>query len=75
MPAGFQNSAEGSSATAVIAPAMGCLPGTLPAEATFLYDPDAERALAEEHGWSLEEEKAFKDWLTEQKEQRSSAKG
>jgi len=31
----------------VIAPAMGCLPGTLPAEATFLYDPDAEGALAE----------------------------
>ena len=31
----------------VIAPAMGCLPGTLPAEATFLYDPDADGALAE----------------------------
>ncbi len=31
----------------VIAPAMGCLPGTLPADATFLYDPDAEDALAE----------------------------
>jgi glycosyltransferase involved in cell wall biosynthesis len=30
----------------VIAPAMGCLPGTLPADATFLYDPDAEDALA-----------------------------
>jgi beta-1,4-mannosyltransferase len=30
----------------VIAPAMGCLPGTLPADATFLYDPDAEGALA-----------------------------
>jgi beta-1,4-mannosyltransferase len=31
----------------VIAPAMGCLPGTLPSEATFLYDPEAEDALAE----------------------------
>ncbi len=31
----------------VIAPAMGCLPGTLPADATFLYDPDADGALAE----------------------------
>ncbi len=31
----------------VIAPAMGCLPGTLPADATFLYDPDADDALAE----------------------------
>jgi beta-1,4-mannosyltransferase len=31
----------------VIAPAMGCLPGTLPADATFLYDPDAESALAD----------------------------
>ncbi len=30
----------------VIAPAMGCLPSTLPADATFLYDPDAEGALA-----------------------------
>jgi beta-1,4-mannosyltransferase len=30
----------------VIAPAMGCLPGTLPADATFLYDPDADGALA-----------------------------
>ncbi len=30
----------------VIAPAMGCLPGTLPTDATFLYDPDAEGALA-----------------------------
>jgi glycosyltransferase involved in cell wall biosynthesis len=30
----------------VIAPAMGCLPGTLPADATFLYDPDADDALA-----------------------------
>ena len=30
----------------VIAPAMGCLPGTLPSDATFLYDPDAEGALA-----------------------------
>jgi beta-1,4-mannosyltransferase len=29
----------------VIAPALGCLPGTLPAEATFLYDPAAEGAL------------------------------
>jgi beta-1,4-mannosyltransferase len=31
----------------VIAPAMGCLPGTLPADATFLYDPDADDALVE----------------------------
>ena len=31
----------------VIAPAMGCLPGTLPADATFLYDPDADGALAD----------------------------
>ena len=31
----------------VIAPAMGCLPGTLPADATFLYDPDAKDALAQ----------------------------
>ena len=31
----------------VIAPAMGCLPGTLPADATFLYDPDGEDALAD----------------------------
>ena len=31
----------------VIAPAMGCLPGTLPADATFLYDPDTEDALAD----------------------------
>ena len=31
----------------VIAPAMGCLPGTLPSDATFLYDPDADDALAE----------------------------
>jgi glycosyltransferase involved in cell wall biosynthesis len=31
----------------VIAPAMGCLPGTLPGEATFLYDPDDEGALAD----------------------------
>jgi glycosyltransferase involved in cell wall biosynthesis len=30
----------------VIAPAMGCLPSTLPPDATFLYDPDAEGALA-----------------------------
>jgi len=30
----------------VIAPARGCLPGTLPTEATFLYDPDADGALA-----------------------------
>jgi len=29
----------------VIAPAKGCLPGTLPADATFLYDPDAPDAL------------------------------
>jgi hypothetical protein len=26
---------------------MGCLPGTLPPDATFLYDPDAEGALAD----------------------------
>jgi len=25
----------------VIAPALGCLPGTLPSDATFLYDADA----------------------------------
>ena len=31
----------------VIAPAMGCLPGTLPADATFLYDADEEGALAD----------------------------
>jgi glycosyltransferase involved in cell wall biosynthesis len=31
----------------VIAPAMGCLPGTLPPDATVLYDPDAESALAD----------------------------
>lgn len=31
----------------VIAPALGCLPETLPADATFLYDPDAPSALAE----------------------------
>ena len=31
----------------VIAPAMGCLPGTLPADGTFLYDPDARGALAQ----------------------------
>ena len=31
----------------VIAPAMGCLPGTLPADATFLYDPDGDDALME----------------------------
>jgi glycosyltransferase involved in cell wall biosynthesis len=30
----------------VIAPAMGCLPGTLPADATFLYDADDDGALA-----------------------------
>jgi glycosyltransferase involved in cell wall biosynthesis len=30
----------------VIAPAMGCLPETLPPEATFLYDPDAPQGLA-----------------------------
>jgi beta-1,4-mannosyltransferase len=29
----------------VIAPAMGCLPGTLPADATILYDPDTVNAL------------------------------
>ena len=29
----------------VIAPALGCLPGTLPADATFLYDADAPDAL------------------------------
>ncbi|MEX1296143.1 MAG: glycosyltransferase [Candidatus Limnocylindrales bacterium] len=34
----------------VIAPAMGCLPGTLPDEATFLYDPDAADALVEAMG-------------------------
>ena len=31
----------------VIAPAMGCLPGTLPADASLLYDPDAPGALAD----------------------------
>lgn len=30
---------------AVIAPAMGCLPETLPKEASILYDPDARHAL------------------------------
>jgi beta-1,4-mannosyltransferase len=30
----------------VIAPALGCLPETLPADASFLYDPDAPDALA-----------------------------
>jgi glycosyltransferase involved in cell wall biosynthesis len=29
----------------VIAPAMGCLPETLPADATFLYDPEAADGL------------------------------
>jgi glycosyltransferase involved in cell wall biosynthesis len=29
----------------VIAPAMGCLPGTLPGDATILYDPDARDGL------------------------------
>jgi beta-1,4-mannosyltransferase len=29
----------------VIAPAMGCLPGTLPAEASILYDPEAPDGL------------------------------
>lgn len=31
----------------VIAPAMGCLPESLPAAATFLYDPEADHALVE----------------------------
>jgi len=31
----------------VIAPAMGCLPGTLPDDAAILYDPDAPDALAD----------------------------
>lgn len=31
----------------VIAPAMGCLPDTLPGDATFLYDPDAPAALSQ----------------------------
>lgn len=30
---------------AVIAPAMGCLPGTLPSDATILYDPDVATGL------------------------------
>lgn len=30
---------------AVIAPAMGCLPGTLPSDAAILYDPDAADGL------------------------------
>ena len=30
----------------VVAPALGCLPETLPPEAAFLYDPDAPDALA-----------------------------
>ena len=30
----------------VVAPALGCLPETLPADATFLYDPDDPDALA-----------------------------
>jgi glycosyltransferase involved in cell wall biosynthesis len=30
----------------VIAPALGCLPETLPADATILYDPTAPDALA-----------------------------
>ena len=30
----------------VVVPALGCLPETLPAEATFLYDPDDPDALA-----------------------------
>ncbi len=34
----------------VIAPAMGCLPESLPADATFLYDPDAEDALVDAIG-------------------------
>lgn len=32
---------------AVIAPAMGCLPETLPADASILYDPDAQDGLRE----------------------------
>jgi len=32
---------------AVIAPAMGCLPEMLPADASILYDPDARQALRE----------------------------
>ena len=30
----------------VVVPALGCLPETLPADATFLYDPDDPDALA-----------------------------
>ena len=34
----------------VIAPAKGCLPGTMPPDATFLYDPDAPDALGDAIG-------------------------
>jgi glycosyltransferase involved in cell wall biosynthesis len=37
----------------IVAPAMGCLPQTLPGDASFLYDPDAEDGLTGAMRWAL----------------------